>query len=173
MWRRKITWQMTWQDLLTWRWCRCCFRVLIWQVSWCWCGRWHGEVNFSALRAFVSFFPTSCNLLSLLTAMAQETWLCDPAWDRRCNERGCRVTAGWGPVDAWIYCHCWRQWHCGRWQMKIYCAAFAVVNHQSMLAVMGLWVTVAGGFVMLVWLLKPKIYWCLLWCRPGAGLCRR
>jgi len=38
--------------------------------------------------------------------------------------------------------------------MKICCAAFVVVNHQSVLAVMGLWVAVAGGFV----LLKPEIH---------------
>jgi Flp pilus assembly protein protease CpaA len=42
--------------------------------------------------------------------------------------------------------------------MKICCAAFAALNHQSVLAVMGLWVAVAGGFVTLVWFLKPKIY---------------
>jgi hypothetical protein len=106
---------MTWQDLLTWWWCRCCFRVLIWQVAWCCCDRWRGEVNYFALRASASFFPTSYNLLSLLTAMAQETWLCDFAWDLRCNERGCCVAAGRGPVDAWIRCPCWRRWHCGRW----------------------------------------------------------
>jgi len=35
---------------------------------------------------------------------------------------------------------------------------FVVVNHQSVLAVMGLWVAVASGYVTLVWLLKPKIY---------------
>jgi len=29
--------------------------------------------------------------------------------------------------------------------MKICCAAFVVVNHQSVLAVMGLWVAVANG----------------------------
>jgi hypothetical protein len=38
--------------------------------------------------------------------------------------------------------------------MKICCAAFVAVNHQSVLVVMGLWVAVAGGFV----LLKPKIH---------------
>jgi hypothetical protein len=30
------------------------------------------------------------------------------------------------------------------------------MNHQSVLAVIGLWV--AGGFVPLVWLLKPEIH---------------
>jgi hypothetical protein len=38
------------------------------------------------------------------------------------------------------------------------------VNHQSVLAVMGLWVAVAGGFV----LLKPEIHWCLLRCQSGS-----
>jgi hypothetical protein len=32
------------------------------------------------------------------------------------------------------------------------------MNHQSILAVIGLWVAVAGGFVSLVWLLKPEIH---------------
>ena len=59
--------------------------------------------------------------------------------------------------------------------MKIYCAAFAVVNHQSMLAVMGLWVTVAGGFVMLVWLLKQRStdVSCGVDLVVVVGLCRR
>ena len=79
---------------------------------------------------------------------------------------------GWGAaIDedllllAWATCcGCWRRWHCGRWQMKICCAAFVAVNHQSVLAVMGLWVAVAGGFV----LLKPEIHWCLLRCQSGG-----
>jgi len=58
------------------------------------------------LKAVVSFFPTSCNLLPLLAAMAQETWFRDSAWDRRCDERGCGVTVGWEPVDEWIRCCC-------------------------------------------------------------------
>jgi hypothetical protein len=38
--------------------------------------------------------------------------------------------------------------------MKICCVAFIAVNHQSVLAVMGLSVAVAGGLV----LLKPEIH---------------
>jgi hypothetical protein len=81
-------------------------------------------------------------------AMVQETWLCDSAWDWRYEERGCGacgVAAGRGPVDAWIRCCCWMRWHCGRWQMEICCVAFAAVNHQSVLAVMGGWVAASGG----------------------------
>jgi hypothetical protein len=56
-------------------------------------------------------FPTSCDLLSLLTAIAQETRLCDSAWAWRCKGRGCGiygVAAGRGPVDVLIRCRCWR-----------------------------------------------------------------
>ena len=31
-----------------------------------------------------------------------------------------------------------------------------MVNHQSVLVMMGLWVAVAGGFVMQVWFLKQR-----------------
>ena len=51
------------------------------------------------LPASVSFFPTSCDLLPLLMAMAQETGLRDSVWARRCEGRGCGVAAGQRHVD--------------------------------------------------------------------------
>lgn len=51
------------------------------------------------LPASVSFFPTSCDLLPLLMAMAQETGLRDSVWAWRCEGRGCGVAAGQRHVD--------------------------------------------------------------------------
>jgi len=59
-------------------------------------------VGLIILRASVSFFPTSCDLLPLLTVMAQETRFRDSACAWRCERRGCGVcgiAAGRGPVD--------------------------------------------------------------------------
>jgi len=59
-------------------------------------------VGLIILRASVFFFPTSCDLLPLLTVMAQETRFRDSACAWRCERRGCGVcgiAAGWGPID--------------------------------------------------------------------------
>jgi len=87
---------MTWQDKLIW---------LMTQML-----LQHADMaGLIILPAFVSFFPTSCDLLSLLTAMAQKTGLRDSAWAQWCEGRGCGVcgiATGWGPVDALIRCRC-------------------------------------------------------------------
>jgi hypothetical protein len=55
------------------------------------------------LPTSVSVFLTSYDLLSLLTAIAHETGLCDSTWARRCEGRGCGVcgvVTRRGPVDS-------------------------------------------------------------------------
>jgi len=63
-------------------------------------------VGLLILGAFISVFPTSCGLLPLLPAMADEARLRDPAWARRREGRGggvCGVTAeGDGTVDGGV-----------------------------------------------------------------------
>jgi hypothetical protein len=135
--------------------------VMTWKVT----RRWHGRVNYFVWRASVSFFLAFCNLLPLLTATAQDKWICDSAWDRRCEERV--VMSVMSLLDGGLLnrCRCWRRGHCGWWQTKICCAALAAVNHQSVLAVVGLWVAVAGGLWVVVAGLVAEVEGLLWRCR--------
>lgn len=66
-------------------------------------------VGLIILRDSVFFFPTFCDLLLLLTAMAHKAGLCDSTLAQGCEGRGyggCGVTTGRGTVDALSRCRC-------------------------------------------------------------------
>jgi hypothetical protein len=148
---------LTWQDMLTWQ------ELLTWQMTQM---LWYGDdvAVLIILPASVSFFLTSCNLLLLATR-------------RDCSRRGQLQSVEGGGCCQPVLLLClllmiegddtmdganWSSIAGVEEDDTGWGTIFAGRNHQSVLAVIGLWVAVAGGLVPLVWSLKPEIHWCLL-----------